>query len=245
MNNKKTFIERTWIGIKKGLTTPTLPKEILDFQMNPLIRILRVVGGISIISILNPMYKLHGIFLYISFLFSLIFFIYHIYISIHRYKHVKYLFKSGKLDVRNSPLDKYSSVLVKIILCGKSFCDYAAPVGLGLGLMLGTDQVLKDSGREAFFTPFLGSGLNKILPKTDLNKWRDAYLEAAKQINDSSNKEKTLSEFIKEIKDLKDINDDDKKDYFNLLTEMRDANKTDLDTAKSKVQELIDNKPIK
>jgi len=26
---KKTFIERTWIGIKIGWNTPTLPKEML------------------------------------------------------------------------------------------------------------------------------------------------------------------------------------------------------------------------
>jgi len=52
-NNKKTFIERTWIGVKRGLTTPTLSKEMLEFQRKPLIRILRVVGGMSFICILN------------------------------------------------------------------------------------------------------------------------------------------------------------------------------------------------
>jgi hypothetical protein len=62
-NNKKTFIERTRIGVKRGLTTPTLSKEMLEFQIKPLIRILRVVGGMSFICILNPTYKLHGIFL--------------------------------------------------------------------------------------------------------------------------------------------------------------------------------------
>jgi len=34
--------------------------------------------------------------------------------------------------------------------------------GLGLGLMLGAEQVLKDGGREAFFGPLLGGGLNKV-----------------------------------------------------------------------------------
>jgi hypothetical protein len=124
------------------------------------------------------------------------------------------------MDYRNSPLDKYISLLGRVLICAKGVCDYAAPVGLGLGLMLSTDQVLKDSGRDAFFTPFLGAGLNKILPKTDLNKWKDAYIEAAKQINDSTNKEQSLNDFINEIKDLKDISAEDKMDYFKLLTEM-------------------------
>ncbi len=103
--NKKSFIERTWIGIKLGLTTPTLSKEMLEFQRNPLIRILRVVGGMSFISMLNPIYKLHGIFLYIAFLISIIFFIYHIYISIHRHRHICKILKSGELDIRESDLD--------------------------------------------------------------------------------------------------------------------------------------------
>jgi hypothetical protein len=41
-------------------------------------------------------------------------------------------------------LDKYASILVKVLYCAKGFCDSAAPVGLGLGLMLGANLVLKD-----------------------------------------------------------------------------------------------------
>jgi hypothetical protein len=38
-------------------------------------------------------------------------------------------------------------MLSRVILCAKGFCDTATPVGLGSGLMLGADQVLKDGGR--------------------------------------------------------------------------------------------------
>jgi|SRR6267378_1303430 hypothetical protein len=104
--NKKSFVERTWIGVKLGLTTPTLPKEILDFQRKPLIRILRVVGGISCLSILGHDHiNLHGLMLYIALFFNLIFFIYHIYISIHRQRHICKILKSGELDIRESDLD--------------------------------------------------------------------------------------------------------------------------------------------
>jgi hypothetical protein len=34
-------------------------------------------------------------------------------------------------------------------------------------------------GDKSFF-PILGRGLNKILPKSDSDHWRDAYLEATK-----------------------------------------------------------------
>jgi len=121
------------------------------------------------------------------------------------------------------------------------------PIGTNLGFMIGLDEVLKASGRDAFFRPILGAGFNKILPckATNLDQWRDAYIEAAKQINDSKNTEKALSEIIKQAQELNEISDDDKRDYFKVLSEMININKEDLDSAKFKIQELIDNKPIK
>jgi hypothetical protein len=146
----KNFLSRTLIGFKKGLFTPNLPPEILEFQNKPLIRVFRVIGGLSFLTILGRGYTsfklsplLFVLFILIYF-FAILFFIYHIYISYHRLKHIKYLFKSGALDIRNSPLDKYASMLVRVLACAKGVCDTATPIGLGLGLMLGADQTLKE-----------------------------------------------------------------------------------------------------
>jgi len=146
----RRFFTRTWIGVKKGLLTPNLPPEILEFQKKPLIRIFRVVGGLSYLFILGRDYisflsTFYSLVLFcLSFFFAILFFIYHIYISYHRIKYTRYLLKSGALDVRNSPLDKYLTMLGRVLVCAKSACDTAAPVGLGLGLMLGADQTLKE-----------------------------------------------------------------------------------------------------
>ena len=52
--NKKTILNRIKAGVKLGWNTPSLPKKFIDFQMNPLIRILRVLGGgISTIYLLS------------------------------------------------------------------------------------------------------------------------------------------------------------------------------------------------
>jgi len=108
MKNLKT---RTLIGVKRGLLTPNLPPEILEFQKKPLIRIFRVIGGLSFLFILGHSYisfEFLGPFLakvpfYLAYFIAILFFIYHVYISYHRIKHVKFLLKSGALDVRNSP----------------------------------------------------------------------------------------------------------------------------------------------
>lgn len=95
------FIIRTRKGIKKGLFTPTLSKDMLEFQRKPLIRILRVLGGISWLTLLGRGYfELNNLVLYLSLFFAINFFIYHIYISIHRYKHIKKLITSEELEVK-------------------------------------------------------------------------------------------------------------------------------------------------
>ena len=245
----KKFLSRTLIGVKKGLFTPNLPPEILEFQKKPLIRIFRVIGGLSFLTILGRGYIsfklspfLFGLFILLYFI-AILFFIYHVYISYHRFKYIKYLFKSGALDVRNSPLDKYASMLVRVLACAKGVCDTATPFGLGLGLMLGADQVLKDGGRGAFFGPLLGSGLNRILPKSELDHWRDTYLEATNKLNNTAKSGKILTEFMDNVTDLTDISADDKKDLFQLLSEMKESNNIDLDSAREQAKKALENKP--
>lgn len=139
--------------------TPTLSPKLLELQRKPVIRVVRVIGGLSLIILVSNNYlKLPSVLLYLCFIFSIIFLIYHIYISIHRYKHIKLLLKSEEMDIKNSPLDKYASMLGRVLLCAKGLCDTASPIGISLGLMLGADQVLKDGGREAFFSPSYAIG---------------------------------------------------------------------------------------
>ena len=105
-NNKKGIMLRTLNGVKKGLITPTLSKDMLIFQNRPEIRILRVLGGISLLSLLGRSYfELSGLALYISIFFVINFLIFYIYISFHRYKNIKKILKSEELDIKNSPLD--------------------------------------------------------------------------------------------------------------------------------------------
>ena len=79
--------------------------------------------------------------------FAVLFTIYHIIISYHRIKHIIKILRSDELDIKNSPLDRLATLGAKAIMCAKGACEAAQPVGLGLGLMLGTDEIVKASGR--------------------------------------------------------------------------------------------------
>ena len=52
--NKKTLYERILIGLKLGWNLPSLPLSVSNFHNYPLVRIFRVIGGVSIVLFLSP-----------------------------------------------------------------------------------------------------------------------------------------------------------------------------------------------
>lgn len=115
MNKINQLIKRFLIGAKKGLITTTFPAHIILFQKNVFIRILRVLGGISIILIITKRLEMLGSYylpvFIICFIISIIFSFYLIYITIYRIIHIYKNFNSKDLDIRNSPLDSTTNFL--------------------------------------------------------------------------------------------------------------------------------------
>lgn len=101
------FFSSVLTGIKKGYNTPTLPKNILQFIQNPIVRVFRVLGGISVILLITNRLiflgdeKLYFISLVICVILFIMFSIYQIFITYHRIKYMIKVFKSEELDVRN------------------------------------------------------------------------------------------------------------------------------------------------
>jgi hypothetical protein len=169
----KGILVRIYTGVKKGLLTPTLPDHIIKLNNNPIIRLFRVVSGISILLILTKGLSVLGdgllyfcvlVFCTIlAFLFS----IYHIFLNYYRIKHIIKVLKSEELDVRNSPLDRVATLIARIIMCSKGVCDAAAPVGLVFGGMAGIDELRKAKGLDPIFLPKLA---NLIFPDNEFTK---------------------------------------------------------------------------
>lgn len=127
-------------------------------QSNPLIRIFRVLGGLSIVILLGIKrfdYFLHAYVLYFLLFLGLLFVVYNIILTFYRVKNIYKILKSDKLDIKNSPLDRIATLAARAIFCAKGACEAASPVAAGLGLMIGIDTVIKEGGRDPIFTPFL------------------------------------------------------------------------------------------
>ena len=210
MQNKNIY-QRLYIGVKKGLLTPTLPEHILELQKKPHIRILRVLGGLSIIFILTNRLKILGtgvlytISLIISLFIMFIYLIYVAYMSYYRIKQFKKVMKSKDLDVRNSPLDKFASLAARLIWCSKNFCEVAAPIGIMYGGMAGIDELRKAKGYEPLFLPFLA---DLVLPDNEVSKlYKENQKLGAQLISNNKessliSQERSLVEYLRENKIL-------------------------------------------
>ena len=153
---KKTILNRIWTGLKLGWNTPILPQRVMNIHNHSFVRIFRVAGGISIITVLSNKH----LFLFLPFKFIVLFlallhFIYISYISITKIWYGFKLLKSDKLNVRNSPLDPLASVAGKLLYCWKFGCQ-AGSAGLGLvGTSFMIDSMLEAGNHNKVLHPWL------------------------------------------------------------------------------------------
>jgi hypothetical protein len=126
-------------GIIKGISIPALalPEKIQTFYSHPFVRLFRVIGAISFLLVISKLYlklpdDLHFFLVVIAsiqvtqviliFLIKLFYTIYTL------------IFNKDKFEVRNSPLDRYASMIAKVLYCAKFGC---ITTGLGASLIAG------------------------------------------------------------------------------------------------------------
>ena len=166
-------------AIKKVLNLPSLPASVNAFHNYPLVRVFRVLGGISILLVLGK-YELTQTLFYVIFPIAFMQFIYIIIISLIKFIYIIYLWKNKELEVKNSPLDRVATFSVKLITCVKGTCVLGLSGGTALDMGLGIDELLMSYGRDPIFRDTLGKGLNISLnslgyenPNKDITKYNN------------------------------------------------------------------------
>ena len=160
---KKTLLQRFITGAKLAWNTPILPDKVNAFNNHPLIRVFRVVGGLSVLTVLL---KKHLFFLPLQYLILFLAFIhisYFVVINIIKVIYGIHKLRSGDLNVRNSPLDRFASFTGKLLYCWKIGC-YAGSTGVGLATSsVVADTILEAGGQEKVFTPLIGKGVKLLV----------------------------------------------------------------------------------
>lgn len=195
MKNNKTILSRIWTGLKLGWNTPLLPPKVLNFQNHPLVRVFRVIGGLSVITVLLKKHLLFYFPLQWLVLFlALVQIIYIVIISIIQIVHGIKVLRSDKLNVRNSPLDHLASLSTKLLYCWKIGCKVGSS-GIGLaGASVVTDTILEAGGQEKVFTPLLGKGVKFLIGGTPADI---LHADASKNLKNLENSQDALDSIKK------------------------------------------------
>lgn len=226
----KSILNRIWCAIKLGWKLPNLPVSVSKFHNYPLVRIFRLMGGVSIVLFLSPYSSgwLENYLLYwIIFSLAMLQFLYIFIISIVKIFYIFYLWKNKKLEVRNSPLDQVASLTLKLATCIKGGCVAGAGTATIFGLGFGADKLLEEAGYSPVFKKAVGKQLGNILSSMGYQnnneyselknkileiRQRTKNIEELNKIVDHMEKDESFSgikedlkEFLKELNKEKDL----------------------------------------
>ncbi len=223
--NKRTLFQRFIVGLKHGWNTPILPPKIIAFNNYSIVRIFRVIGGLSVLTVLL---KKH-LFLWLPFQYLILFiaFLHISYFVIINFIKVFYgiykLYK-GDLNVKNSPLDRFASIGGNLLYCWKVGC-YVASSGISLaGASVVADTILEAGGQDKIFTPLLGKGVKLLVKGKPVDTLYTEIDNNVKNIKDSKKR-------LDEISSIFDKKASDALDSSGL-------SKEDIDCIKSTVDEI-------
>lgn len=145
----KTLKQRFIIGLKHGWNVPMLPDKVSRFHNHPFTRIFRVIGGMSVVTVLLKKHFLFSLpFQYLILSLAFIHVSYIIVISIIEVYHGIKILTSDKLNVKNPALDTFATYTGKLLYCWKIGCRVSsASVGLAGGSVI-ADTILEAGGQE-------------------------------------------------------------------------------------------------
>lgn len=231
-NNQKTLFKRLITGLKVGWNAPVLPTKVLNFHNNLFIRVFRVIGGISILTVLSNKHLL----LFLPFKFMVLFiallhFIYITTISIIKLWYGFKVLKSDKLNVKNSPMDRFATTAGKLLYCWKYGCQ-AGSAGLGLvGTSFLIDSMLEAGNQEKVFTPLIGKGVKFFINGRPADETLLAIKKDIKNLEDSKKKYQEISDLFNKAEGALDSKDFSKQDIDSIKSTIEEVKKME----KSKV----------
>ena len=230
-NGKNTFSQRIFTGLKHGWNTPMLPSKVIAFNNYPLVRIFRVIGGLSVLLVLLKKHLLLLLPLQYLILFIAILHIsYFVTINLIKVFYGIYKLWRGDLNVRNSPLDRLASLGGNLLYCWKVGC-YVASSGISLaGASVVADTILEAGGQEKVFTPLLGKGVKLWVKGKPIDTLFTEINDEIKAINNSRNRFEELRKLAEQCdwSEDKAISKEDYKTIKSALEEVKDMEKSEL-----------------
>jgi hypothetical protein len=133
--------------------------------MNIFVRIFRFVGGLCALLIISkfylelPQYLHFFIAIVASLHITQVFIIFTIktFYSLHTL-----VYKREKFEVRNSPLNRYASIISQALYCIKFGCGATAAGATFIAGGMAYDNLLAESNRDRLFLPMMSDAYKKV-----------------------------------------------------------------------------------
>ena len=157
----KTWFLKNWgqnsifLGAMRAYTIPTLPARIERYNNNIFVRIFRLIGALCFLFIISKFYLhlpnflrllcavvacIHITQVFIIFLIKTVY-------SLHTL-----IYKRDLFFIRNSPLNRYASIVSQALYCIKVGCAASTTGAAFIAGGLAYDALLQEAGRERYFT---------------------------------------------------------------------------------------------
>lgn len=254
--NSNTLSSRIIKGLKLGWETNTLPLNYLKFHTHPLVRIFRVIGGVCIVIVVSQKRALlssiftslpQSISIIIS-LIAIIHLCYILIISFIRLRYIHYLFKNGKLEVRNSPVDRISTLALKLLMCAKYGCLGISGAGVALTIFASLDNILEAGGHNPIFIQGIADIGNNLL---GIKNARTEYLHQKQILSNISTVNQRYFELQEAAKNMTDAFKDSQlftkeelKELIEVTAKEAYANRNEGINLSNKLQESISKSEI-
>jgi hypothetical protein len=222
MNNKlKKNLSDLKSGVIKVYKTPTLPHHVQNINNRNYMRIFRVLGGVCLLlTISKKVFDFNEYIIYLTIFIDVLFLIYQFILQIYRIRNIYRILRSNKLDIRNSPLNKFATIFTKGLLCVKGVCEGGIFTGTLLGTGIAYDWALEAANREKVFAPLVGKFIQNIIVMDSLTPQQMQQLEELRLVKKTTEEKmeqlKTLNNIIKSNQEVENIinNIECQKDIF-------------------------------
>lgn len=120
----------------------------MNLNNNIFRRIFRVIGGICLLLTLSKkIFDFNESIIYLVIFINLLFLINQCVLLICIIKNIYIILKSDHLDIKNSPLNKFTTIFTKGLLCIKGVCEGGIFTGTVLGTCIAYDWELESANK--------------------------------------------------------------------------------------------------
>ena len=230
-----------FLGAVHAYSIPALPPKVETYNNHVFVRIFRFIGGISFFAVFVSNLYLHlptyiQLFLLITTCLHLtqvsIILIIKLCFSLYTL-----ILKKKKFEVRNSPLNKYASLISQALYCMKFGCAVAGAGASFLAGGMAYDSLLESSGREKVFLPLMGYVYNSAFghpPSRNSNtetQAKNAWTTATPE-----QQQQEIGKVTKVVKLYHSMNTEERFEFMNEIN--RSFEKKDKDKNKDKVIDI-------